>query len=185
MKKHVTLGIIGSVLLLFLRLFTVAGSSAEKFSPYVDDQGSITLPEVYRIDWACLGSWIVPDEKAPGYGFHNVYTQRGTEAAYQETGRFPDSAILVKEIRKISSADLPTGHASWAGDMNLWFVMIKDTEGRFPGNPNWGNGWGWAMFKADDPMKNVCTDFKKDCIGCHMPAKNTDWVFIQGYPDLR
>jgi hypothetical protein len=180
-----TLGVIGFALFIFLRLFAVTGSPAEKFSPYVDDQGSIRLAEVYRVDWACLGSWVVPDEKTSGYGFHNVYTQRSTEAAYQETGKFPDGAVLVKGIRKISSAHLPTGHASWAGDMNLWFVMVKDTKGRFPENPNWGNGWGWARFKADDLMKNVCTDFKKDCIGCHMPAKDTDWVFIQGYPDLR
>ncbi len=27
--------------------------------------------------------------------------------------------------------------------------------------------------------------FQKDCIGCHVPAKNTGWVYIQGYPTLR
>ena len=69
--------------------------------------------------------------------------------------------------------------------MAAWFVMVKDQKGRFKGNPNWGEGWGWALFKPADPEKNVSTNYRKDSIGCHIPAKKTDWVYLQGYPTLK
>jgi 3-oxoacyl-[acyl-carrier protein] reductase len=33
---------------------------------------------------------------------------------------------------------------------------------------------GWTLFKADAPDKQVATDYKKDCIGCHIPAKSQE-----------
>ncbi len=63
--------------------------------------------------------------------------------------------------------------------------MIKDTAGRFPDNPLWGEGWGWALFNMDDPPKLTTTNFRTDCLGCHIPAKATDYVFINGYPTLK
>ena len=80
---------------------------------------------------------------------------------------------------------MATGQAYWAGDIASWFMMVKDEKGRFKDNPNWGEGWGWALFNAEDPNKNVSTNFQKDCIPCHIPAKNTGWVYIQGYPTLK
>ncbi len=152
------------------------------FSPYVDDQGGIQLPEAYRMNWSHLGSWVVADPGAAGYGFHDVYTQRESVDAYRKSGRFPDGAVLVKEIRTVTTADLTTGQAQWAGDPTVWFVMVKDRQGRFANHPNWGNGWGWALYKAEDPGKNVSTDFESDCIACHAPAMDTDWVYVEGYP---
>ena len=62
--------------------------------------------------------------------------------------------------------------------------MIKDTNKRFPNNKNWGNGWGWALFKTGNHNINVSMDYKNDCLGCHFPAKNNDWVYTEGYPTL-
>ena len=100
-------------------------------------------------------------------------------------GKFPDGAVLVKEITNADAAKLTTGESSWSTDMKVWFVMIKDSKGRFPDNHLWGDGWGWALFKADDPKKNVATDFKTDCITCHIPAKQDDWIYTRGYPILK
>ncbi|MEL7374909.1 MAG: cytochrome P460 family protein [Pseudomonadota bacterium] len=61
----------------------------------------------------------------------------------------------------------------------------KDTKGRFADNPLWGEGWGWALYKPDAPQTNVATDFQKDCIGCHIPAKDTDYVYVDAYPTLK
>jgi cytochrome c len=124
-------------------------------------------------------------KKAPGQGFHDVFTQPESVEAYKKTGKFPDGTVLVKEIRKINAGKMTTGQAYWAGDIASWFVMIKDAQGRFKNNPNWGEGWGWALFEAKDPNKNVSANFQKDCIPCHVPAKNTGWVYIQGYPTLK
>jgi hypothetical protein len=161
------------------------GLSAGGFSPYVDDQGKITRPTGYWDKWAYLGSWVVPDENAKGHGFHDVFTQPESLRAFKETGQWPDGAVLVKEIRKVQSAAMTTGKASWAGEPLVWFVMIKDTQGRFPGNPNWGNGWGWGLFNVMDPSRNASANYEKDCLPCHVPAKSTDWVYLQAYPELR
>ena len=62
--------------------------------------------------------------------------------------------------------------------------MNKDEKGRYTENPLCGDGWGWALFKSDVPDKQVATDYKKHCLGCHIPARGTDWVYVQGYPAL-
>ena len=155
------------------------------FDKLVDPAGNIKLPENVRRSWNHLGSWVVADPKAPGHGFHDVYTQPGAAKAYRETGKFPDGTVLVKEIRKVESGIQTTGRAQWAGDTNVWFVMVKDTKGRFPGNANWEEGWGWGLYEAKNPRLNVSKGFRSTCMACHTPAKQTDWVFTNGYPTLR
>lgn len=167
------------------------GSGGEDFSPYVDQHGDISRPTGFRQNWVHLGTWYVPDSKqAAGPGFHDVYASPGTVEAYKKTGKFPDGAVLVKDIRAIKSKPLTTGDAHWAGDTAVWFVMVKDTKGRFPDNSIWGEGWGWALFKADRPSVNVTHNWKQDeglsnCYGCHVPTRQTDWVYTEGYPTLR
>jgi hypothetical protein len=84
----------------------------------------------------------------------------------------------------VIEAQMTTGDAHWAKDTKVWFVLIKDSKGRYPHNPLWGDGWGWALFKSDAPNKQVATDYKKDCLGCHIPAKTDDWIYVKGYPVL-
>jgi hypothetical protein len=156
-----------------------AGEGERTFSSLVSESGAIQRPVAVRAHWAHLGTWALADS------FHDVYTQPSSVEAYRRNGTFPDGAVLVKEIRKSRSGKKTTGQVSWAGpEIVQWFVMIKDSKGRFPDNPLWGDGWGWALYKADAPSKNVSTDYKVDCIGCHIPAKGTDWVYIEGYPTL-
>jgi hypothetical protein len=179
-KKHAA--VFGILSVFSLAMIGAAGSS---FSPYVDEKGNITLPKDYREKWVYLGSYVVPNEKAPGYGFHDIFTQPSSVEAYKKTGKFPDGAVLVKEIRKVKSASMTTGQANWAGEMSVWFVMVKDQKSRFTNNPNWGDGWGWALFEPSNPKKNASKDYKKDCFGCHIPAKNTDWVYTEGFHTLK
>lgn len=80
---------------------------------------------------------------------------------------------------------LTTVPGLWAGENKVWFVLVKDTQGRFNDNEKCGDGWGWALFEAKDPEKNVSASHVKDCKGCHIPAQATDWVFLDGYPTLR
>ena len=159
---------------------------ADGFSPYVTKDGGISRPTDYRETFLHLGSWAVakkPDQ--PVFEMHNVYSRPEDIRAYRENGKFPDGAVLVKEITKVSSDKLTTGQSSWSTDDKVWFVMIKDSKGRFPGNDLWGDGWGWALFEAKEPARNVATDYKTDCKLCHVPAKKDDWVYIRGYPVLK
>jgi Cytochrome P460 len=159
--------------------------ATETFSAYVSKTGEITLPENFRKHWVHLGSWVVTDAKAPGHGFHDVYTQPDAAKGYAKTGKFPDGTVLVKEIRKLGSGKMTTGEAQWATDNAVWFVMVKDSKSRFKGNPNWGEGWGWALFEAKNPKLNTAKSYIESCLGCHTPAQATDWVFVQGYPTIR
>src|SRR4029077_7994133 len=113
-----------------------------------------------------------------------TYASLGAAQYYRKNGKFADGTVLVKEVFGTDHGSLTTGEVHWAKATKVWFVMIKDDKGRYPGNPLWGDGWGWALFKADAPDKQVATNYKKDCLGCHVPAKTTDWVYIQGYPVL-
>jgi hypothetical protein len=152
---------------------------------YVDKDGAITLPEDYRLKWIHLGSWYIEDKKGGPGEVHDVYAEPEAVTAFRNTGKWPQGATLVKEIRAGQKGEMTTGNVHWDGQIKQWFVMVKDTEKKsFPENPNWGRGWGWALYSIDDPKKNISTDYKVDCIGCHVPAKETDWIFTQGYPIL-
>ena len=71
-----------------------------------------------------LGSWFVPEGGASG--FHDVYTEKESVESYRETGKFPDGATLVKELRAAQSGVFTTGagvsHATV--DIKQWFVMV-------------------------------------------------------------
>ena len=159
------------------------------FSPFVDAEGNIARPHGYRQSWVHLGSWFVADDgQAAGAGVHDVYAQPEAVAGFVEHGRWPDGATLVKEVRGIDNARLTTGNAQWAADVGVWFVMVRDRHQRFPQNPLWGEGWGWALFTADSPEVNVSTGWQageNSCFGCHLPARSTEWVYIDGYPTVR
>ena len=153
-----------------------------------DGIGNIKLPDVdYRKDWVSLGSWAVAAEEGTqgSKGIHAVYTQLETIEAYRKNGKFPVGAILIKELFSTTTQDMTTGTVSRADKTSGWFVMIKDSEGRFPENKLWGDGWGWAYFDAKDREKTTTTDYKADCKGCHVPAEKNDWVYVEGYPVLK
>ena len=152
------------------------------FQTIVNAKGEISLPDNFREDYAHLGSWFVPEGGASG--FHDVYTQRETVAHFRRTGAFPDGAVLVKELRGHDQKAMTTGTPAWATEeLKQWFVMVKDAKGRFAENGAWGDGWGWALFKPGE-TGNVAGNYKSDCLGCHIPAKDTDWVYVEGYPTL-
>jgi cytochrome c len=160
--------------------------AASDFSPYVTKEGGISLPADYRDKFMHLGSWAVAKKpNQPVHEMHNVYARPEDVRAYRRHGKFPDGAVLVKEITKASSDKLTTGQSAWSTDMKVWFVMVKDAKGRFPKNDLWGDGWGWALFEAKNPKRNVATDYKTDCRTCHVPAKKDDWVYVRGYPVLK
>jgi cytochrome c len=164
------------------------GSSASKageFSPYVTKEGGISLPADYRETFLHLGTWAVAAKpNQPVHEMHNVYARSDDVRAYRRDGKFPDGAVLVKEITSASSDKLTTGQSAWSTSIKVWFVMVKDAKGRFPKNDLWGDGWGWALFEAKDPQRNVATDYRTDCKICHIPAKKDDWLYVRGYPIL-
>jgi len=148
----------------------------------VDKDGNIRRPADVRDTYQALGTFSVVDLNGDTE-LHYTYASPGTAEYYRKNGKFAEGTVLVKEVFATDHGQMTTGEAHWASGTKVWFVMIKDEKGS--GNPLWGYGWRWALFKSDAPDKQVSTDFKKDCRGCHVPAKATEWVYVQGYPVLK
>lgn len=152
----------------------------------VDAQGAIRVPENYRARYQALGSWAIAADSGRGSReIHAVYASPGAMDAYLESGRFPDGTVLVKEVFGTSTNGMTTGTVSHAETLRGWFIMVKDGGNSHPGNPLWGDGWGWSWFDADEPRKTTSTNYESDCRGCHLPAQSTDWIYVEGYPALR
>ncbi len=188
MPKREFLGVLFFALSLLIGSSTLAQgdrSSNDDLSPIVDRNGQISLPTDVRATMVHIGSWYVPEGAASG--FHDVYADKNAVNHYRANGIFPDGATLVKELRSATSGDYTTGsNVSFANNnIKQWFVMVKDSKNRFADtNDIWGDGWGWALFKTDDLSKNVASNYKVECLACHIPAKDNDWVYTEAYPTL-
>jgi Cytochrome P460 len=158
-------------------------SNAEQVA---DAAGNLHVPDSYRRTYQFLGSWAVAADQSQGAKeFHIVYASPETTAAYRQGGRFPDGAVLVKEVFQATTGPMTTGTVSRANALKGWFVMVKDNKGLHPDNKLWGDGWGWSWFDAGSPSKTTSTDYRVNCLGCHVPAQATDWVYVDGYPPLK
>src|SRR5262249_39224774 len=113
--------------------------------------GGISLPLDYREKFLHLGTYAVatkPDK--PVDEMHNVYARPEDVQAYRRDGKFPDGAILVKDVTTVGSEKLTTGQSTWTKDIKIWFVMVKDSKGRFPKNDLWGEG-GVGLVRGEGP----------------------------------
>jgi len=164
---------------------TASGNGA-KLEAVADANGNLHVPENYRAIYQSLGSWAIAADQGEGSKeLHVVYASPGTIAAYRKNGNFPDGAVLVKEVYEAATQPMTTGTVSHAGNLKGWFVMVRDDVGRHAGNKLWGDGWGWSWFNADNPSKTTSTDYKTNCLPCHVPAQASEWVYVNGYPPLR
>ena len=164
------------------------GSSApgEVMPSVVDSHGNLQVPHGYRTTYQYLGSWAVAANQGSGAKeLHIVYSSPGAVAAYRSHGKFPDGAVLVKEVYAAATGSMTTGTVSHVESLKGWFVMMKDGRGRHPDNKLWGDGWGWSWFDAANPSKTTSTDYKTNCKACHVPAEASDWIYVSGYPSLK
>jgi len=191
-----------SLAVLFFATILLAGVAlAETDKPVASNvdpkTGAISVPEDYTL-WPTLGTWThakVDGDAATIHEYHVVYTQPETIEYYQKKRRFPDGAVLVKELLHAESMSMTTGPVvGHATTLKGFFVLVRDTKGRFKNSSLWGDGWGWSFFNADDLVKTTSTDYKIDCVPCHTPAKDLapqnakkddKWIYTLGYPVLR
>lgn len=177
---------------LFISVNALSETSLKQtYKQLVDKQGNISLPKDYQQSWTFLGSFFV--ENAPSamtadseksFDVHVVYTQPEAAEYYRKHGKFPDGAVLIKDVNATKLEALTTGLARYQDAPKVTFVMVKDTKDRFQGNKAWAESWGWGLFEPGNP-KSQTTDWKgegfNNCFGCHLPVKSQDWVYTQGY----
>jgi hypothetical protein len=190
MSKTKATTVAGISLAAMLGMIVVAAngqmSTVVKEQTVADANGNLHVPDAYRTTYQALGSWAVEAEQGRGLKqLHVVYASPGTIEAYRKDKRFPEGTVLVKEVFQTASGQMTTGTVSHADSLKGWFVMVKDSNGRYPCNKLWGNGWGWSWFDADNPSKTTSTDYKANCFACHVPAQPTDWIYTGGYPPLK
>jgi Cytochrome P460 len=138
---------------------------------YVDTKGNIRKPDRDAQDFPPLGAvWV---DSGVGGELHLVWASPGTAAAYRLNNAFADGDVLVQEVVRGEHGRLTNGvaHFDSVADTKAWYVMIKDAEGRYPGNRLWGDGWGWALFDADAPEKQVAVDYKRECLDCMLRCR--------------
>ena len=179
----------------------VMAGEEKPFAPNVDvNTGAIRVPEGYT-EWPTLGTWAHAhtgeqlEKMGPGVHEYHVVTQPETIAYYRTHRRFPDGAVLVKELLNAETMAMTTGPAVGHGTtIKGWFVLIRDTMGRYKESSLWGDGWAWSLFNADDSTQTVSKNYKTDCIPCHTPARELaprnavdadKWIYSFGYPVLR
>jgi cytochrome P460 len=157
-----------------------------KLETVVDAGGNLHVPSDYRAVYEFLGTWAIAADKGAGSSeMHDVYATPGTIAAFHTSSHFPDGTVLIKEVYQTSTAPMTTGTVSHAQTLKGWFVMVKDSKNSHPSNSLWGDGWGWSWFDAGNPTKTTSTNYRTDCLSCHVPAQATDWVYTSGYPTLK
>jgi len=177
---------------------SVAVEDELKAEAVADANGNLHVPDAYRNTYQFLGTWAVAADQGQGSEeLHVVYASPGTITAYRKDGRFPDGTVLVKEVYRAATEPMTTGTVSHADSLRGWFVMMKDSSGRYPGNNLWGDGWGWSWFDAANPStpslnlplkggsRATSTDYRALCKPCHLPAQASDYIYVGGYPPLR
>jgi len=192
MRALVSLGVPG-LLIVFAALAYQAPSRVEAAAEghnkdaVVDARGNLRVPGHYRASYQFLGTWAIAADKGVqgSKQIHDVYASPGAIAAYRKEGHFPDGTVLVKEVHQTATQSMTTGTVSHEDKLAGWFVMVKESKNLHPENKLWGDGWAWSWFDAGNPLKTTSTDYKKDCLACHVPAKSTDWIYVQGYPPLK
>ena len=190
-----TAGVIGVSLAGFVPVIAIIANAQmssdssrdlSKIDQVADAAGNLHVPDGYRRAYEFLGGWAVAANQGQGSKeFHTVFASPGTIAAYRSEGKFPDRTVLVKEVLQATTKEMTTGAVSHAEALKGWFVMVKDNKGLYPENKLWGDGWGWSWFDAADASKTTSTDYKINCLSCHVPAQASDWVYIDGYPSLK
>ena len=76
----------------------------------VDATGHLRVPADHRSLYQALGSWAIAADSGQGSKeIHTIYASPGGIDAYRKTGRFPDGAVLVKEVFATSTNEMTTG----------------------------------------------------------------------------
>ncbi|MCL1092154.1 cytochrome P460 family protein [Shewanella kaireitica] len=177
--------------LIFFSLSIQAGDLSKTYSKHVDQQGNITFPSDFLMDgFVHLGSnTVATPESGEIFNINSSYTQKSALMWYQKTGEWPDGTLIVKILKFVSAKkSLLSGQVQHQTSQDIAFVMVKDTQNRFQHTSNkaiWGDGWGWAQFTdVKQPTVNTNQD-KNYCQGCHLPRKETDWLYTDIYPQMQ
>jgi Cytochrome P460 len=142
----------------------------------------VTIPDGYR-DWKLIA---VNQIQLTGKG-EQLRAQLGNDIAIKAfkegTVPFPDGSIIAaihwtrvssEDNNKVLNGPFPGTQSFVLGSpVNVQF-MVKDSK-KYPAT----GGWGFGDFKGGKPGDKA---LHETCFGCHVPAKDHDFVFARYAP---
>jgi len=152
----------------------------------INQDGLLERPKNYRT-WVYVGTPLTPNDmnngKAAFPEFHNVYIDPVSFKHFQETGKWREGTILIKELVSVGSKAAVSGKGYFMGDFIGLEATIKSSS-HFPNEP--GN---WAYFSFTNPKTGMLEQTAKafetnSCNSCHQASASVDFVFTQHYPVL-
>lgn len=175
---------------LFFVVFLMPGLAtalpqAKRLPANVSINGVISIPQNFRTEFVFLGSWFLELEDQDERLMQHVYSRKQDVEAFKKNGKWPDGTMLVKEQFQAETTGTENRADSFASHPQGYFVMVRDRQNRFSGNPLWGDGWGWSYFSANNPRQAKTKNYRSDCLGCHESARDSELVFSKGYPLLK
>lgn len=147
-------------------LLTIAAASAFAADPAPN---GLQLPEGYR-DWRVLGTHMRSDNNTLRVVLGNDVAVRAAREG--KTLPWPDGTVLAKMVWKARKHD-KWDSALEPGDFVHAEFMTKDSA-RFSAT----GGWGYARWLGQDQRPyGKDASFSQECVGCHTPVKDRDWVY--------
>ncbi len=173
---------------------TQQSGAATQIAASYSEGGDFIVPDDWRT-WVHVASTSTPNElnggAAPFPGMHNTYIDPVAYDHWTKTGEFSDGTVFIKELVDFvdadhadGSSDQLVGRGYYPNTPILLGVAVKDTE-RFASEPN---GWSYFVVPVEDGKiaASGALQAQENCSSCHQAsAADTDFVFLEYYPNLR
>lgn len=180
MRLRTQLITVAATIALVAGLGAAATSSAQSSTAaahYTAD-GKMLFPRDYRT-WVFLsaGMDMAYGENAPAASVHvfdNVFVDRRSYARFQETGRWPEGAVFVLEIRRAVAEGSINRRGQFQTQLAAVEAHVKDKR--------YKSGWAFFNFHGEAPGAPLPQD--SQCNQCHEQHGATDTTFVQFYPTL-
>jgi len=163
-----------------LLLGSASNAQAPQPAAVFTADAKLEFPKDYRT-WVFLsaGMDMTYGPNAPMSGHHmfdNVFVDRAAHDTFQKTGRWPEGAIFVLEIRGGQQEGSINKHGLFQTSLMGVEVHVKDK--RYP------SGWAFFGFNAQAPVAVQALPQTSACNQCHEKNAAVDTTFVQFYPTL-
>lgn len=160
-----------TVMLILTLIFSQAVQSREM--AVAPAPNGIEIPKYYK-NWRAIGVSHRTDKHSLRVILGNSIAVDAARSGH--TNPWPDGTILAKLVwQDRQHPQFPA--ATVPSQLVHTEFMIKDNA-RFKKT----KGWGFARWLGMDQKPfGANADFAKDCLGCHAPAKDTDYVFTRPF----
>jgi len=176
------------VVLAYGAAFSLAAQDAAGDGPRFADGTRLAKPTNYR-EWVFVGSSYGLNYQPPGSGasavpFANVFVNPSAYRSFMQTGKWPNSTMLVLEVRRSSTESELVKDGHFQTGLVALEAQVKDS--RLP------DGWAFYSWGPASALKDAADPAPPDqaipgegtCVQCHTTRTAVERTFVQFYPTL-